>query len=235
MNCNEFKTWIANRDLYDKRVHGEADTHVASCAQCRRLFELDDLAEYQIREGMRASDVPRGLLDRIEADISSSGKDKGSRPVLWTKFVPIFATAVLALILIVNPFSSRIQTLDQMGTYVLENHFTGHTNAAFNAADVTDVAGWFSKRLGYAVEMPDLRSLGLTLQGGKRCSLGKKRAAYLFCDRKGQMVSLFVVNAGALGFKLDKDRTYGVYDRGGKIKIWQEGGMVYALVENQAV
>ena len=230
MNCNEFKTWIVSRDLYDKRVYGEADTHVASCAQCRKLFDLDVLAENRIREGMQASDVPRGLLNRIEADIISSDKEKSSRLVFWTKFVPVLATAALVLILIVNPFSSRIQTLDQMGTYILKNHFSGHTDTAFNTAEVTDVAGWFSKRLGYPVEMPDLRSLGLTLLGGKRCALGQKKAAYLFCDRKGQKVSLFVINADAMNFELDKDRTYGVYDRGGRIKIWQEGRMVYAMV-----
>ena len=235
MNCNEFKAWLGSKDLYDEHVSGEADSHLFSCEQCRKLSEFDDLIESNIRKGMQKSDVPTGLLNRIEADIILSTKENSSRFVLWNKFVPVLAAAALVLILIVNPFSSQIQTLDQMGTYVLENHLAVDSKMAFEAAAVSNVAAWFRERLGYSVKIPDLSSLGLTLLGGKKCALGKNAAAYLVCDREGKRVSLFIINADAINFNMADARSYGVYDQGSSIKVWKADQMVYAIVEDQAM
>ncbi len=78
--------------------------------------------------------------------------------------------------------------------------------------------------------MPDLKNLELNLRGGRKCTLGKVEAAYLFCHSKGKLVSLFVIRQSDVDVPFDRARKYIVEEGDTKVTLWGESGMVYAMV-----
>ena len=117
-----------------------------------------------------------------------------------------------------------------MVAYSIANHLDTTMEMAFRAGEVHDVGQWFSQRLGYNVRLPDLKNLGLNLLGGRKCTLGKVEAAYLFCQSKGKPVSLFVINQNDVDGPLDRERKYIVEEGDTQVTVWEEFGMVYAMV-----
>jgi anti-sigma factor RsiW len=136
----------------------------------------------------------------------------------------------LVLVILLNPFSGHLQTVDEVVALSIANHLDTGMEMAFRAVEVTDVGQWFTQRLGYAVRLPDLKRLGLNLLGGRECAFGKIDAALLFCNSKGKRASLFVINQNDVGLRFDKERKYIVEEGDLKVTLWKESGMVYAMV-----
>ena len=126
--------------------------------------------------------------------------------------------------------SGHLQTVDEVVAYSIANHSDTSMEMAFRAGEVRDVDQWFSQRLGYVVRLPNLKNLGLNLRGGRKCTLGKVEAAYLFCQSKGKLVSLFVIRQNDVDVPFDRQRKYIVEEGDTKVTLWEESGMVYAMV-----
>ena len=233
MECHEVKNWIANRDLFDERVSAAAGRHLASCSTCQSLYKLDTLAEERTKKAFEKEDVPQGLLSRLNSEILTE-QTKGWTGVFgWRRLLPVAAVTVLILITVFNPFSNTIRGLEQMSAYAMENHLEGESTMAFNAVNVNDVGNWFLRRIGYAVILPDMDRLGLKLLGGRECSLGKHKAAYLYCKKDGRKASLFIVDSSRIGFRLNPNELFSHEENGYGIQIWRSGSMVYTLVEEK--
>jgi hypothetical protein len=78
--------------------------------------------------------------------------------------------------------------------------------------------------------LPDLKNLGLNLRGGRKCTLGKIEAAFIFCESKGKLASLFVINQNDVAVSFDRERKYIVEEGDIKVTLWEESGLVYAMV-----
>ena len=144
--------------------------------------------------------------------------------------MPVLSMTALVLVLLLNPFSGHLQTVDEVVAYSLANHLDTTMEMAFQAGEVRDVGQWFSQRLGYHVRLPDLKNLGLNPRGGRKCTLGKIDAAYLFCQSKDKPVSLSVINQNDVAVSFDRERKYTVEEGDTKVTLWEEFGMVYAMV-----
>jgi anti-sigma factor RsiW len=138
--------------------------------------------------------------------------------------------AALVLVMVLNPFSGHLQTVDEVVAHSIANHLDTSMEMAFRAGEVSDVGQWFTQRLGYTVRLPDLKKFGLDLLGGRKCALGKIDAALLFCSSKGKRASLFVINQNDVGVRFDGKRKYTVEEGDFKVTLWEESGMVYAMV-----
>jgi len=82
------------------------------------------------------------------------------------------------------------------------------------------------------VKLPDLDRQHLALLGGKQCSLGNKKAAYLFCTKNKNKVSVFIVNPKDLDLQLSGDTTYSVEKPHHLIRLWTENELVYITVQS---
>jgi hypothetical protein len=72
--------------------------------------------------------------------------------------------------------------------------------------------------------------MGFILLGGRKCVLGKIDAALLFCNSKGKRASLFVIAHDDVDIRFDNNRKYIVTEGDFKVTVWNESGMVYAMV-----
>jgi anti-sigma factor RsiW len=184
------------------------------------------------KKGMQTVDPPPGLIARARHKIESESRPRPFRflRLSWKTAVPALSMAALVLVILLNPFSGHLQTVDEVVALSIANHIDTGMEMAFRAEQVDNVDQWFTQRLEYAVRLPDLNRLGLNLLGGRECAFGKTDAALLFCKSKGKRVSLFVINQNDVGLRFDKERIYTVEEGEFKVKLWKESGMVYAMV-----
>ena len=233
MDCNRFKAWLtAPRDEHDPD-QSEAMTHVAICADCRRLWQTDTVLENQLQQSFTATDVPPKLTTRMRAAIDPRLSSTSPMPsgLSWWKWVtPALATAVL-LVLIFNPLVGQLTSLDLLGTYALANHQDTDQPLAVTSSHLEVVNQWFNANLPFQLAVPDLRHRGFSLKGGRPCTLGNEKAAYLIYDHLGQAVSVFVVPSRDLAFAMTDGRQYQIRDDRHQVEIWQENDMVCIVVQ----
>ena len=232
MNCQEFKHWLINQDATAEYTSRQAKDHIQICQTCEKLYQNDLTLDATLRKGMQTVEPPQGLVARARQKIESESRPGPFRflSVSWKTMVPAFAMAALVLVVLLNPFSGQLQTVDEMVALSLANHLDTGMEMAFRAGEVSDVGQWFTRRLAYAVRLPDLKRLGLSLLGGRECAFGKIDAALVFCKSKGKRVSLFAINENDVDLRFDKQRTYTVEEGEYKVKLWKASGMVYAMV-----
>ena len=231
-NCQEFKQWLNNQDSADENDFRQVKDHIQICQACEKLYQTDMALNRMLKKGMQTVEPPPGLIERARRKIESDSRPRPFRflNVSWKTAVPAISMAALVLVILLNPFSGHLRTVDAVVAHSLTNHLDRHLEMDFRAEEISDAGQWFTQRLGYTVRLPDLKKLGLNLMGGRKCALGKSDAALLFCHSKGKRASLFVINKNEVGVPFDKERKYIVKDGDFKVTLWEESGMVYAMV-----
>ena len=232
VNCQEFKQWLINQDSADENAFRQVKDHILVCQTCEELYQSDMTLDAILQKGMQTVEPPPGLIVRARHKIESESRPRTFRflRLSWKTAVPALSMAALVLVMLLNPFSGHLQTIDEIVMHSIANHLDTGMEMAFRAGEITDVGQWFTQRLGYAVRLPDLKRLGLNLLGGRKCVFGKINAALLFCNSKGKRASLFVINQNDVGLRFDGDRKYTVEEGDFKVTVWKESGMVYAMV-----
>ena len=232
MNCQEFKQWLDRQDSMDQSTSRQAADHIQICQGCNKLYQTDMALDSKLKNALQASDPPPGLFARARDNIESEARSQpsGFFKVSWKAIVPALSMAALILVILLNPFSRPLQTLDEVVALSIENHLDTDMEMAFRTAEVTDFGHWFTRRLAYEVRLPDLKRLGLDPLGGLKCAFGKTDVALLFCNSKGKRVSLFVINQDDVDFRIGENRKYAVVGGDLEVNIWKESGMVYAMV-----
>jgi anti-sigma factor RsiW len=231
-NCQEFKQWLNNQDYADEDALRQVKGHIQICQTCEKLYQTDMALDTKLLKGMQAVDPPPGLLGRARHKIESESRPLPFKflKVSWKTAVPALSMAALVLVMLLNPFSGHLQTVDEVVAHSIANHLDTGMQMAFRVGEISDVAQWFTQRLGYKVLLPNLKKLGLILLGGRKCVLGKIDAALLFCNSKGKRASLFVIAHNDVDIRFDNNRKYIVTEGDFKVTVWNESGMVYAMV-----
>ena len=231
-DCQEFKKWLINQDSAGEIAFRQVKDHIEVCQTCKALYQTDMALETTLKKGMQTVEQPSGLIERARQKIESESRPRPFRflRVSWKTAVPALSMAALVLVMLLNPFSGNLQTVDEMVAHSIANHLDTRMEMSFRAAEVTDVGQWFTQRLGYTVRVPDLKRLGLNLVGGRECAFGKIDAALLFCNSKGKRASLFVINQNDVGVRFSGKRKYTIEEGDFRVTLWKESGMVYAMV-----
>ena len=231
-NCHEFKKWLNDQASADEETIRQVMDHAQVCPTCQKLFNADMALNTILKTRMQPVEPPPGLIGRARHKIDSESRTQPLRfpKISWKTALPAVSMAALVLVILLNPFSGHLQTVDEVVAHSIANHMNASMEMADWAGEVSDIGQWFTQRLGYTVRLPDLKKLGLNLLGGRHCSLGKVDAALLFCNSKGKRASLFVIKPKDIGVRFDKEREYIVKDGDFKVTLWKESGMVYAMV-----
>ncbi|MBI3814565.1 MAG: response regulator [Nitrospinae bacterium] len=100
----------------------------------------------------------------------------------------------------------------------------------FEIGDVKDVSLWFKDRLGYSVYLPHIDEPGLKLIGGRKCKLGGNEVAYLFYQKGGKRVSLYIVDSKKIKYEMEENKKYHFPFNECEVDIWKSGNAVYSMV-----
>ena len=231
-NCQEFKHWLNNQDYADENAFRQVEAHIQICQTCEKLYQTDMALDAMLKKEMQAIEPPPGLIGRARHKIESESRPRpfSFLKVSWKTAVPALSMAALVLVMLLNPFSGRLQTVEDVVAHSIANHSDTSMEMAFRAGEVSDIGQWFARRMGYSIRLPDLKKLGLNLLGGRKCALGNIDAALLFCNSKGKRASLFEINQNDLGIHFGRERQYIVKEAAVEVTLWEEFGMVYAMV-----
>jgi len=231
MNCEKFKRWLIDHHHFDSRGTSAAREHMKRCESCQKLHDIDQSVEVIIKDGLRPVAPRPGLVARARRRVESpTGKQPLKFLVLsWRTITPALATALLLLFLVLNPFTGKLSSIEDLVAHSVANHLNTEIAMEFRSLNLTNAGFWFSERLGFDVKLPDMARLGLTFLGGRKCSLGQIRAAYLYCNSKGKRASLFLINPDDIRFDISDNRKYVIKDSGYTVTIWKEAGVICAL------
>ena len=235
MDCQDFKTWLLSRDDGDAEISRQAQAHRRDCPPCNRLYVADEGLELALAAGIKTTRAPDGLARRARALADASIEPTMVRRSTWSRkgWAPALAFGLVLVVMVWNPFTNPLTSLDAIGNYALANHTRNDMVMAFTVDDTPDPQAWFFKRLNYRITLPSFRDRGLTLRGGRECSIGPHKAAYLFYDDHGQSVSVFVLPASKVKMALQEDRRYRIDAPAHRIDLWQASGMVCILVKGR--
>ncbi len=220
-------------DFQIKEFDGVALAHLAECAACRALLAADERLENVIRRELKKVAVPERLMARIDQNLRGMEETVGKNTSLfqWKMVVPALAMAMLALILLF-PFTGNINNPEKLARLAVDSHMKNYA-MIFEATEVSDIPGWFIGKLDFNIKIPDLAGKGLSLVGGRKCSIGNKAAAYLFYNKNGKRASLFMIDADDIRFKMEHNRIYELSEQQKNVLLWKDEALVYVLVKSQ--
>ncbi len=235
MDCHDFKEWLLSRDGGDADMTRQAWAHRRDCPSCDRLYRADEGVEQALVAGIQAAKAPDGLAARARARASGSVEPipVGRSPWFRRGLAPAVVFVMMVVVLVWNPFTNPLDSLDAIGNFALANHIRTDLPMAFKAAQTPDPQAWFLERLNYRIVLPNFRERGYILRGGRECTIGPHKAAYLLYDDHGQPVSLFIIPASKVKMALPEDRRYRIEAPGHHLDLWQALGMVCILVQDR--
>ncbi len=231
MNCDQFQHWLLTRDVFVRNEPSEVLSHLNTCADCKRLYMMDTGIEKDIRTGFFCEELPKDLMDRIDTALDGARTPlRLNRPVIATLTAGIILMAVFFFMNSNRPF--RYPDLYHLGENAVLTHLKGNTTLSFTPDKLDEALTMMRKELEFDVILPDLPEKGYTLLGGRLCFVGKCRTAYLFYQKSGQTVSLFILSHDHLGFEMAEGTENHFEIKDCRADIWKENGQVYALVSS---
>ena len=153
-NCQEFKQWLNNQDSADENDFRQVKDHIQLCQTCEKLYQTDIALDTMLKKGMQPVEPPPGLIGRARHKIESQSRPRPFKflKVSWKTAVPALSMAALVLLILLNPFSGHLQTVDEVVAHSIANHLDTKMKMAFQAEEVSNPDQWFSQRLGYRVQ-----------------------------------------------------------------------------------
>lgn len=233
MNCNQFQHWLRARDIFACKKNPEAVFHLETCFACKKLYRLDTGLEENIQSGFIRQEIPKNLMDRVDTKLDQEIKSPAR---LNRSLIAAFAVGI-AIIVAFSIFPEpdkpfRYQSLQHLSEAAVIDHLKGNMAMSFTTEKMGEALALLRKELEFNVIIPDLSEKGYTLLGGRLCSLGQCRTAYIFYQKAGKTSSLFILDDDHLDFKMADTVNYSNDINECRTDIWKENGQVYALVSS---
>jgi anti-sigma factor RsiW len=213
------------------------EAHIRSCASCTaELCRLEDIRTRLAAADMRYS-APRGLLDRIQAQIdTATAAAPRARVVSGHIRLPWFAGGALTAI---AASLALFLAVPQVSTRSFQSQLVASHMRSLLAAHLTDVATsnqhvvkpWFNGRIDFAIPVVDLAIQGYPLVGGRLDYLDDHVVPALIYKRRLHTINLFIrpASTGLLptGFATTR--------RGFSIVRWTGDGLEYWAVSDMDI
>jgi len=223
-------------------LRDQVEAHLARCGACRRLVDFEVAFRETYVDRLRPDPAP----ERVREQVATLLPDlvHGQRAGRTQRRLKRLALGVGAALLVAIGLSAGVALQSHLGTRTTLAELTDaaveqHQKLVRDLLppDIKDVSPkaaeeWFRKRLAFNVSLPDLKTEGLRLLGGRISHLREVEVAALEYQVDGNNVSLFIIPEEAyrqLRLK-DKPRFKVVSHRGYDVVIWRSQGAGYTLV-----
>jgi anti-sigma factor (TIGR02949 family) len=240
MNCTDIRSRLhpyLDRELDLDTALG-VDRHLASCAECRAVFEAQTALQAGIRRQATYHAAPAGLAARIREQLGRESPAMRPRSRAWRwprlgQWLPlgaaVAATAVISWTAAVQYAS--LPADERLAEEVVASHarstLTGH-GIDVASSDQHTVKPWLSSKLDFSPSAIDLASAGFPLAGGRLDYLDERPVATLVYHYRQHVIDLFVWPEAKRG---DAPlRTFS--SKGYNVLRWREGGMAYWAVSD---
>jgi anti-sigma factor RsiW len=217
----------------------EVDTHLRTCGDCIREFEIQQALRAAVQRGSLMYATPEGLRERIQSSLSTStvkeAPELRSAWGQWGFFQWAAAFAVLAVCAVTSfqfvdglrgpsndqriaaeVFASHVQSLEA-------NHLMD-----VPSTDQHTVKPWFDGILDFSPPVEDLAGDGFPLVGGRLDYLEGRDVAALIYQRRKHYINLFVWPDAARSNSTRKIELRQVYN----MSRWSRDGFQYWAISD---
>jgi anti-sigma factor RsiW len=208
-------------DELDPAAQKEFSNHLSGCLECTAGLSEQLQFKKALRVAGRSFTAPPELHAAVYRAVHPN---KGVSP--WWKWV--LAPLSVLLLGIVGFLLIPKSQGDPMIAALVDTHITAL--ASEHPVDILSdsrhtVKPWFSGRLSFTFNLPELAGTSFTLIGGKVVYAGQSPGAELLYTAGAHKISVFIFAARAASEKLISNR-----DRSFNVSQWTEGGLAYYVV-----
>lgn len=229
MKCEQFRSWLENRDFSDQSESDKALKHQQTCLECQRLFVKDNMLDQAIRNTMERQPLPGNLEKIVSLNLGSAKSPNRRIPTTFIRILSMAAgVGVLVLLFIFVPtdYSAR----NDFGKSLVADHI--HHNYNQDLEKIDDLNKWLSIRSSFGAVVPstfDSRKK-YRFVGGRICVIRNCRTVHLVYRQGDGLISLYIMDAAEVEAKLDEAKKYSVTSNGYNIQLWKEDQQVFAIV-----
>lgn len=229
MNCDQFQSWLENRDFSDQSESDQALQHQKNCPHCKELAVKDRMLDEAIRNNMDRQQLPEHLEKIVSLNLGSSRSRFSRVPTTMIRVLSLVAgvgTLVLLFLFFPTDYSAR----KDFGVSFAADHIKHNFKSDLEQID--DLHKWLSVNASFRAEIPSDFASGKNYQfiGGRICLIGECRTVHLVYRKGSGLVSLYIVDASQVEPRLQENKTYHVTSKGYDIKMWKKQHQVYAVV-----
>lgn len=263
MDCEQTQRLLLDRERGllsgpDKQAVQQAvDAHVAGCADCRQVAEqeralsaaLTQLPRHKAPADLKARLAARYLTanqpveQQAEQQVEQVPRRRPVRRVMWSLMPAALAAA--ALLVAIPAYYERVVIPRQQTESLMHEAVSDHLRLLISdhplsveSSNSHQVKPWFAGRLDFAPRLSFLGDDEFPLDGGTVALLHDRRAACLVLHRRLHKISLFVLPAEGLSWKMSGTVSLGRVSaqpavwRGFSVLMWRDSELAYVLVSD---
>jgi hypothetical protein len=229
MNCDQFHSWLENRDFSDQSESDQAMKHKKDCQSCQQFFVKDNMLDQAIRDNMEKEPLPENLEKIVSLNL---GTGKTPQRRTGTIVIRILSAAaglgalVLLFLFVPTDFSAR----NDFGKSLVRDHLHHNYNQDLETIDNLDK--WLSLHSSFGAAVParfDSKK-GYRFVGGAICVIKKCRTVHLVYREGDGLISLYIIDAAQVPADLDDSRVYSFTSNGYTVEMWKEQQQVFAVI-----
>ena len=239
MDCSEARLHLLDdqRGRLDVALAGPLAAHLADCAACAREDQAERLLTEQLERRLPQHAAPLALKRRLAAEWATSalGGAAGSRSLPRAPCSRRSASSPCCGAMALAVWVGRPPDADRLVAEAVTDHLRLLARADaldVRSGDVHQLRPWLTSRLDFAPVIPFAGDAEFPLRGGTIEYFLDRRAAAAVYGRRLHTITLLVV-----GRVDDLDwpapgRPLTTSMRGFNVRLWQAGGLGYALVSD---
>lgn len=227
MDCESYKQWLENRDMYDVSEADLAHKHSRECKPCRDLYHRDEQLDQVFARSMATVPLPAKLKGQVDFNLAHCHRSRTRRRLLL-KSVPALIAAMLVVYLLF-PLSPASVGMEEMGRYALAHH-AAFIDAGVEVTSLEGVTDWCRDRVAFKVIPPSLPVDRYRFVGARVCALGECSAVQLRYWQGDTLVSVYILNDQEVDFDIRSGDEHSLGTDGNLVRFWKENSLVYVLV-----
>lgn len=229
----------ALRDRLGAAERASFEAHVASCAECRAIFEREKALDRALDKRPTYA-LPKGLEERLRAQVTPkpAAKPKASWVTRRPAMLAFAALPLLAVLVFVRAWMNPTQEL--VGEAVNDHLRVLYAEHPVEIASggIHQVKPWFTGRVDFAPPVTFSGDEEFPMDGGSIALFVDRKAATFMFHHKLHTITLFVFRSEGLGFPIRNNVSLGSLTgtatrlRGFNTLLWKDGDLGYALVSD---
>jgi len=239
MDCSEARSHLLDdqRGRLDVALAGPLAAHLADCAACAREDLAERLLTEQLERRLLQHAAPLALKRRLAAEWATASPAARPLPARTRRAAVLASVGLVALLgaIAVAVWVGRPAEGDRLVAEAVTDHLRLLARADaldVRSGDVHQLRPWLTSRLDFAPVISFAGDAEFPLRGGTTEYFLARRAAAAVYGRRLHAITLLVVG------RIDDlpwpapGRPLTTNARGFNVRLWQAGGLGYALVSD---